>query len=260
MVEVIDKGRNTDAHPVPLLFVHGAWHGAWCWDAHFLDHFADRGYRAIAVNLRAHGGRSSSKALHRHSIADYLDDVTGAADALPTPPVMIGHSLGGFLVQKYLETRDVPAGVLVASAPPTGVVPFLGRWIKQHPLLFAPAFATMNTTRLLSTPGLIREKFFSVHTSEADIARFGPQLQNESMGIIPGMVARLPKPDRVSTPLLVLGAELDDCFTQREVHATAEAYRTQPKMFLGMGHDMMLEPGWEQVADYIDDWLVTRGL
>jgi pimeloyl-ACP methyl ester carboxylesterase len=50
MLEVIDKGRCTDAHPVPLLFVHGAWHGAWCWDEHFLDLFADKGYRALAVN------------------------------------------------------------------------------------------------------------------------------------------------------------------------------------------------------------------
>jgi hypothetical protein len=43
MLEAIDKGRCTDAHPVPLLFVHGAWHGAWCWDEHFLDLFADKG-------------------------------------------------------------------------------------------------------------------------------------------------------------------------------------------------------------------------
>jgi hypothetical protein len=36
MLEVIDKGSCSHAHPVPLLFVHGGWHAAWCWD-HFLD-------------------------------------------------------------------------------------------------------------------------------------------------------------------------------------------------------------------------------
>jgi pimeloyl-ACP methyl ester carboxylesterase len=41
--------------PTPLLFVHGAWHGAWCWDEYFLDFFAGRGYRALAVSLRGHG-------------------------------------------------------------------------------------------------------------------------------------------------------------------------------------------------------------
>ena len=49
MLEVIDKGSCSDAHPVPLLFVHGGWHGAWCWDDHFLDFFAAAGYRAVAL-------------------------------------------------------------------------------------------------------------------------------------------------------------------------------------------------------------------
>jgi pimeloyl-ACP methyl ester carboxylesterase len=48
MLEVIDKGSVTESHPVPLLFVHGARHGAWCWDEHFLDFFADRGYACYA--------------------------------------------------------------------------------------------------------------------------------------------------------------------------------------------------------------------
>ncbi len=43
MLEVIDKGSCSQAHPVPLLFVHGGWHGAWCWDDHFLDFFAGCG-------------------------------------------------------------------------------------------------------------------------------------------------------------------------------------------------------------------------
>ena len=40
MLEVIDKGQNTPAHPVPTMFLHGAFHGAWYWDDHFLDFFA----------------------------------------------------------------------------------------------------------------------------------------------------------------------------------------------------------------------------
>src|SRR5215813_5709991 len=65
MLEVIDKGSCTEAHPVPLLFVHGGWHGAWCWDDHFLDFFADAGYRAVALSLRGHGASPTPKPLHR---------------------------------------------------------------------------------------------------------------------------------------------------------------------------------------------------
>jgi hypothetical protein len=51
MLEVIDKGACSELDPVPLPFVHGARHAAWCWDEHFLDFFANKGYRAIAVSL-----------------------------------------------------------------------------------------------------------------------------------------------------------------------------------------------------------------
>ena len=47
MLEVIDKGSCSEAHPVPLLFVHGSWHGAWCWDEHFLTSSPTR---AIALS------------------------------------------------------------------------------------------------------------------------------------------------------------------------------------------------------------------
>src|SRR6516165_8673357 len=50
MPDVIDRGPSR-AQKAPLLFVHGAWHGAWCWDEHFLDYFAAKGYRSPAVNV-----------------------------------------------------------------------------------------------------------------------------------------------------------------------------------------------------------------
>jgi alpha-beta hydrolase superfamily lysophospholipase len=68
-----------------------------------------------------------------------------------------------------------------------------------------------------------------------------------------------PKPDRVTTRLLVLGAEQDACITRAEVDATARAYGTDAEFF-DMGHDMMLEPGWAAVAERICAWLGERGL
>jgi alpha-beta hydrolase superfamily lysophospholipase len=68
----------------------------------------------------------------------------------------------------------------------------------------------------------------------------------------------LPRPRRVTTPLLVLGAELDRCILQREVCATARAYNTDAQIFPDMGHDMMLEPEWAAVAERIHTWLETR--
>jgi hypothetical protein len=39
-LEIITCHPETDPHPTPVLFVHGAWHGAWCWEKFFLPYFA----------------------------------------------------------------------------------------------------------------------------------------------------------------------------------------------------------------------------
>ena len=74
------------------------------------------------------------------------------------------------------------------------------------------------------------------------------------------MFRDLPEPERVTTPMLVLGAEDDRAFTQDEVRATARAYDTDAQFFPDMGHNMMLEPGWQAVAERITQWLGHRGL
>jgi pimeloyl-ACP methyl ester carboxylesterase len=135
MLEVIDKGSSSEAHQAALLFAHGATLGAWTWQDNFFDFFADNGYRAIALNLRGHGGSPVSKPLNKCTIADYVDDVRSVAATVPATPVLIGHSMGGFIVQKYLETGTAPAAVLVSSAPPrtwflTGL-----RLARKHPWL-----------------------------------------------------------------------------------------------------------------------------
>ncbi|MEE6140194.1 hypothetical protein SKC41_28230 [Mycobacterium sp. 050128] len=65
---------------------------------------------------------------------------------------------------------------------------------------------------------------------------------------------------RVITPLLVLGAECDGCFSQDEMRKTARANGTEAEFFPGMGHIMMLEPGWQAVAERIDHWLTGQDL
>jgi pimeloyl-ACP methyl ester carboxylesterase len=262
MLEVIDKGCPGESHPVPLLFVHGAWHGAWCWDEHFLDFFVDKGYRALALSFRGHGNSPAVKRMQICSIAEVVADVGAVADKLPSRPVVIGHSMGGFVVQKYLEYYDAPAGVLLAPMPPSGVAGFLLREAKRHPLRLLRAFATTKSLHVVNTPELAREHFFSPGTPEPDVVRCVTRLGEEYVGrlVLDEVLLNLPKTERVTTPMLVLGAACDGCFTTREIHATARAYRTEAEIFPDMGHDMMLEPGWAAVAERIHSWLATRGL
>ncbi len=248
-LEVIDKGACSAEHPVPLLFVHGATHAAWCWDDHFLGYFADLGYRAVALSLRGHGG-SNWTAVRNCSIADFVEDVSSVAAGLPRVPVLIGHSMGGFVVQKYLESYLAPAAVLMASVPPRGMHGALWRStvlrLRSHPFVMADH---------------LRELFFHPDTPDDVVADCLARLSTEtpSRAMLDMLGRNLARPGRVRTPLLVLGGGDDRSVTRSEVCATARAYGTVAEIMLGMGHDMMLEPHWEAVARHIDGWLGERG-
>jgi pimeloyl-ACP methyl ester carboxylesterase len=260
MLEVIEKGHCTDQHPVPLLFVHGAAHAAWCWEEHFLSYFAGKGYRAVALSFRGHGRSPTTKPLRKCTIKDYTDDVRTVANELPNPPVLIGHSVGGFVVQKYLESSTAPAAVLLASIPPAGAAGFFSRQFRRHPWLVTRAIATGKSLHCINTPKLARESFFCALTPESVVARCAERLQEESAKIPLELTLRnLPKSERVTTPMLVLGGQRDASVIPKELHATAAGYGTNAETFPDMGHDMMLEPGWRAVAERIDGWLAAQG-
>jgi pimeloyl-ACP methyl ester carboxylesterase len=239
-----------------LLFVHGAWHAAWCWDEYFLDFFADKGFRAVAVSLRGHGASTLSKSLNSCSVADYVDDVRTTVDMLGSEPVLIGHSLGGLVVQKYLdENNRVPAAVLLASYPPQRIrrAAIALRAVIRHPWLTIRANTIGTTADLVNTPGLARESLFCADTPVSIVESCAARMQPVSKRAI-GVLVRV-RPSRITTPLLVLVGENDIALTNADMRATASAYGAQGASFQNMGHNMMLEPGWQAVAERIHTWL-----
>jgi len=63
----------------------------------------------------------------------------------------------------------------------------------------------------------------------------------------------------VTTPMLVLeGADIS--WGRRPARENARAYHTEAEFLPRMGHNMMLEPGWQAVAERIDGWLAAQGL
>jgi pimeloyl-ACP methyl ester carboxylesterase len=260
-LEIISKYPSVPAHPAPLLFVHGAWHGAWCWDVHFLDYFAKHGFAAHAVGLRGHGGSEGREKLRWTGLARYVEDVETVAQALPSPPVLIGHSMGGLVVQKYLERHSSPAGILLASVPPRGVLATTLRIAARHPFIFAKTNLTLSLYPIVSTPALARQAFFSKGLADEEVERYWQIIQDESYRAFLDMLAfQLPAPRKVKAPMLVLGGERDTIFQPAEVEATARAYNTEPRIFPGMAHVMMLEPQWQAVADFMLEWLAGQQL
>lgn len=261
-LEVIEKGRCSASHPVPLVFVHGAFQAAWCWDENFLDFFAGHGYRAVAFSLRGHGSSPRSKPVRTCSIADYVEDLRSICADLTPKPVLIGHSMGGFVVQKYLETHDAPGAVLMASAPPRGHLKSLTRLFRQRPWNCMKFGLTGDPSDLYGTSDGFRTLYFSERTADAVLADAARRFQLDSLRALnlDMTLGHRVIPERVSTPVLVLGGESDGTYTQTDVLTTAAAYSTIAEFFPETGHQMMLDSTWASVAQRIHMWLTSRGL
>lgn len=247
--------RGRAPHPTPLLFIHGAYTAAWCWEEHFLPWFADRGYAAYALSLSGHGGSRRKSPLDSFSIADYVRDVETVAAALPAPPVLIGHSMGGMVAQKYLEQHDAPAIVLMASVPPQGLWSSALGLMFQQPGLLQDLNAIMGggQVRLES----LREALFHQPVDEDKLQTYYRLCQPESHRAVWDMTLfNLPHTSLMHRPpLLVLGAGHDKLMPPSQVEMTARTYGVQAEIFEDMGHGMMLERDWETVALRVADWL-----
>ena len=258
-LEILSRTPSGPAKPVPLLFVHGAFCGAWIWAEKFLPWFAAQGWEAHAVSLRGHGGSEGRDRLDSFGIADFVEDVLSAADRCSAPPVLVGHSMGGMVVQRTLLRRKLPGAVLMASAPPHGLWESTVGLAWRAPFVFQQMGMLMAFGANTISPEAVRRAMFSDTMPVAEARRYEPYLQEESRRVlvdIGGWIPFPPLPDR-SIPVAVLGAEQDILVPADQVRATARAFRTEPVFFPGMGHAMMLEQGWEAVARHVAGWVET---
>src|SRR6185503_7310932 len=114
-VTFIQSSPSGGSRP-PVLFVHGIFVDAMVWN-HWLTFFAERGVRAVAVNLRGRTGSRPGTDLGRASIEDFVDDAEAVARRVGATTV-VGHSMGGLIAQKLAERGAVKAAVLITPAPP----------------------------------------------------------------------------------------------------------------------------------------------
>ncbi len=251
----------------PLLYVHGAWHGAWCWNVHMLPYTARQGgYHSFALSLRGHGASDGS--VRFAALEDYLDDIAQAAAQVHSEtgrqPVLVGHSMGGYLVQHYLARYRPPAGpsagVLMATIPVTGPAAFFLRLTARSPLSMAATTLKLSPQELVRPIERAHLNFFSPDMPRVEVKRYYARLGQESIRFSLEGSLRLPQSTRVQVPVLVLAAERDRIFTLAEQQRTARAYGTEAVVIPGMAHDMMLERNWQDAADIMLRWLAEHGL
>jgi non-heme chloroperoxidase len=251
--------KNGDAREPPLLFVHGGYCDAWCWEPHFLPWFAGQGYPAHALSLRGHGASGGHGSLFVAGLDDYAADVERVMAQLDIHPVLVGHSMGAAVVERLLATRPVRAAALIAPVPPAGLLTMAARLAAERPD-YLMQMSQLNPARL-STHVLetLRPFYFSDDVAPELLAEAASHLGAESPRALMDLSLRLhwQLPDRGGAPVMVLGAEGDRICSPEDVRATAAHHGVEPVFVPGLAHMMMLERRWQKPARALVDWLAT---
>ena len=135
------------------------------------------------------------------------------------------------------------------------------RIARRRPFVFAKTNLTLSLAPMIATPELAREAFYSSDFPDEELRRYWKLMQDESyMAFLDMAALNLPKPGKVKTPVLVLGAARDNMLQPGEIEATARAYHTQAHIIPDVAHNSMLEMRWQTAAERILAWLEERAL
>ena len=255
-LEVRSRLPQATSNKPPLLFVHGGYCDAWCWEPFFLPWFAAKGFPSYALSLRGHGASGGQESLFVAGLDDYVADVEHVAATLPSPPVLIGHSMGAAVVERLLTTRPIRAAALLAPVPPGGLGPVASRLMAWQP-------EYMINMQRLDAPHLsgdiqaaLRPMYFSETIDPKILAEAFAHLSVESPRALLDLTLRLHGGKPVAAArLFVLGSHDDRISTLVDVNATASLYGIAPTIVRGLAHMMMLEREWERAARPLLDWL-----
>lgn len=235
-----------------ILFVHGMWGGSWMWD-NWVGFFAGRGFTCYALNLRGHHGSKPVADIGRVPFADYVTDARVVAAAIGRP-VLVGHSMGGLVVQKLAEVGDPPAAVLLTPAAPRGILALstprlfwlslkhLREILLSRPI--APSFEEADALLFGRTPPAERRAAWERFVPESGRAAF-----DMAVAGVPVDAAR------VRCPMLVVAGRDDAITPAKTVRRVAAKYGADLRLFDGHAHMVNLEPGWETIAADVAGWL-----
>jgi non-heme chloroperoxidase len=258
----VERANGTDRTPV--VFVHGLWLLASSWEP-WRDLFEQQGYVALAPGwpgepetvdeARAHPDLVAGSGVG--AVADHLADVVRALDR---PPVLVGHSFGGLLVQKLAGLGLASATVAISPAPARGVLPLPISALKaSFPVLRNPAnrkrsvMLTPEQFRYAFTNALPEDEAARVYDRFAVPAPGRPLFQAATANVAPRSEASADTSSAARGPMLLLGGEQDHTVPWAITNASYKRQRknagfTDVTEIPGRGHSLVVDDGWPDVA------------
>jgi pimeloyl-ACP methyl ester carboxylesterase len=242
-----------------IIMVHGAFCGGWTFEA-FRKPFEAAGYRVLTPHLRGHDPGADRNATAGLSIADYADQIAALIKSQPTPPILLGHSLGGLVAQLAAARAPVAALILLAPSPPWSVQ---GGSLEEA-ISAVSLYALGPFWMQAIDPDYASARLYSLNRLDkperkAMFARMSPESgralwETLNWWLDPFMTTSV-APERIKAPVLAFAGEADLIHPPATVRQTASRLNGETRVMPQMSHWLPGEPGWEAVAEGCLTWL-----
>jgi pimeloyl-ACP methyl ester carboxylesterase len=260
-----------DSERIPLMLIHGAWLSARSWE-NYADYFGNRGFAVSAPEWpRKHGDveqlREDADQLKGLGLTEIVDHHEQLIRELDQPPVLIGHSYGGLIVELLLDRGLGRAGVAMSPAPPKGILVLPFSTLKAgSPALAHPSkwHGVVTLTPEEFTYGFVNT--FSPEEAAAAYERYAVPETGQifyeagfaNFHLHPPTEVHFKNEERA--PLLIVGADKDHTVPASLSKAQYKKYERSPAKtdyleFEGRPHLHMVAADWQEVAASIDSWL-----
>jgi pimeloyl-ACP methyl ester carboxylesterase len=244
-----------------VVLLHGVCFGAWYWESNFQPWFTEKGYDVVAVSYRNHGKSESNGSLRWRTINEYIEDIHSVVAAIKDDVYLIGHSMGGFLVQHYLQKHPSPKikkAALLCTVPASGIAGATWQVMKVYPFSFLKALVTFSFKPVFNTYPKAKRLMFANHFPDAELQPIVARMQDESFrAYLDMMLLNLPSTKPTGVALLMIGGEDDFLVLPSALEKNAQQLNAELVLMKG-AHCINMEKGWERVAGKIDLFFNTE--
>lgn len=252
-----------------IVFIHGMFQNPKSWEK-WMAYFSERGYNCLAPAWPLHAGEPAE--LRQNPPAGLgdlsLNDVVGSIEELilklDEKPIVIGHSVGGLIVQLLINREMVKAGIAIDSVAPNGMLDFDWSFFKNSAIITNPLKGDDPIYTDLET---FHESFANTLSLEETKPYFEQYATHDSRNVLRDCMGEAGQldVDIPHVPLLLIAGEKDQIIPAALSEKNAKAYTdkdsvTDFKEFSNRGHFICGQPGWEEVAQYSYDWLQRQPL